>query len=106
MSDNKINDMVKKKIMRKVYAIWFFRQLARPVFIEAVLLSFLIFLASRYIYVFSVMRNAFNSSDSVYSLSGFFVRNFMIADTISQLIALGLFATLMFLGKDLFKFST
>lgn len=98
-----LNINLKKKVMRQVYAIWLFRKISSPIFIEIVILSILVFLASKYIYVFRVMRNAFNATDSVYSLPGFFVRNFMIADAISKLITIGLIITILFFGKDLLK---
>jgi hypothetical protein len=54
-----------------------------------------------YISLFNVMRNALNSSDSVYSLSNFFLNAFVNADAISQLLSLGMMMAVLILGWEL-----
>jgi hypothetical protein len=100
MSD-KINDMVKKKIMRRIYLIWFFRKITSPVFIEGFVFAAMLFLAVSYISFLNVMRNAFNASSSVFSLPEFFVNSFISADTISKLLLVGIIFMALILSREL-----
>lgn len=90
--------------MRRIYAIWILRKAASPVFGEMVALVFLVFLAGRHFFVFDVFRNALGSSDTLYSLAGFFVNNFMLAGGVSKILSLGILMTIFLLGREFLKF--
>lgn len=92
---------LKKKIMKRVYAIWLFRKITSPVFIETFVFAGMLFAAASFISFFNVMKNAFNSSSSVYSLSIFFLNALVNADTISQLLFLGMMMAVLIIGWEL-----
>ncbi len=94
---------LKNKIMRRVYAIWFFRKITSAVFVETFIFAAMLLAAVSCISFLSVMRNALNSSNSVYSLSNFFLNNFLIADAISKSLVLGMMIMTLILGWELFK---
>lgn len=97
------NISLKNRIMGRVYTIWTVKKIATPVFAEAIALLALAFWGAKHVFVFSVLRNAFGASDSVYSLVGFFANNFILADVVSKIIFLGIVATLFFLGTEMLK---
>jgi len=98
-----INNVVKQKIMRRVYAIWVFRKLTGPLAIKASALVFLSFFVSRYVSLFDVAKNAFVSSQSPYSLPAYFVKSFIASDIISQALSLGLVFAILVFGGEVFK---
>jgi hypothetical protein len=87
--------------MRRVYAIWFFRKITSAIFVETFIFAGMLFVAFSFISFFNVMKNAFNSSSSVYSLSNFFLNAFVNAKIISQMLFLGLIAVALILGWEL-----
>jgi len=92
---------LKKKIMRRVYAIWFFRKITSPFTIEIFIFMAILVASVSYISFFNVMRNAFNSSNSVYSLSNFFLNAFVNADAVAQLLSFGMIMAALILGWEL-----
>ena len=85
MHDNNLN----KKIMRRVYTIWFFRKATSALAVEIYVFVGVLSAAFYRISFFDVMRNAFNSS-SFSSLSRFFLNNFLLADLLSQILTAGI----------------
>lgn len=68
---------LKKRIMRRVYTIWFVRK-AAPLATETAGLLTLLIWALQYISPASIMANALSASDGFYAFFLFFGRNFTI----------------------------
>lgn len=94
-----INQNLKNKIMRRVYAVWLFRKLASPFAVELFFLGALSFGLSVYVSI----RNVVNNTPSIFSpgaVAGFFASAFYQAEMIVQILFVGMLASLIFLLKD------
>lgn len=95
---------LKKKIMRRVYTVWFLRKATSPLVLEIFAFAAILFvLFSFYISLFDVMRNAFGGYSSLSALSVYFFRSFMVADLISQVLILGAMATFVLFNWEIIK---
>lgn len=76
------NDL-KKRIMRRVYAVWFVRK-AAPLAAEGAGLLVLFVWGLRYVSPANIMVNAISAADGLYAFFMFFVRNFQNLPAASQ----------------------
>lgn len=100
------NVILKKRIMRRIYVIWFLRKLTSPFCIELFLIIVLIFFGSNYISFVSVLENAYNSLNlsSPMSLPRFVLDNFKATDTASKAFSAGISAVAAFMiGQEILK---
>lgn len=94
-----INIKLKNKIMRRVYAIWFFRS----AYFKVLGFVAMAFLTSFYISFFSVMRNAVSSSYSPGAVFNYISSSFMATDIVSKALVVFMIAAIFALGWDIIK---
>ena len=97
------NLILKKRIMRKIYLLWFLKKINSPVSIKTGIFLISATLAGYYISFISIFKNALKSSHSPIDLTSFFVRSFSYADLPSKLIVLMLLASIYLLLEEVFK---
>jgi len=78
-----MDNELKKRIMRRVYAIWFVRK-AAPLAAEVVGIFVLFAWALRYNSPASIMANAISASDGLFAFFMFFARTFSILTPATQ----------------------
>ena len=94
-----INIKLKKRIMRGVYIVWFFRSVYCKMFgFAALVLS-----ASFYISFLSVFRNSISSSYSPGAVLNYMFFSFMAADVVSKTLVVFMAAAILTLGRDVVK---
>ena len=90
---------MKKRIMRRVYAIWFVRSVyAKIVVIGAILI--VSYLHISFVHVFS---NTINASSGFLLSAKYLTSSFAAADIISKSLFAGMLVAIFITGKDLFK---
>ena len=90
---------MKKRIMRKVYAIWFVRSVyAKIAVIGAILIA--AYLHISFVHVFS---NTLNASSGFLLSAKYLTSSFMAADIISKTLLAGMIVAVFITGRDLFK---
>lgn len=99
------NVILKKRIMRRIYVIWFLRKLTSPFVFECIGLIVLVIVGSSYISFMDVFRNAYNSSlSSPMSLPRFALDNFKATDTASKSFFAGISSIALFMiGQEILK---
>lgn len=94
-----INQNIKNKIMRRIYAVWFYKKLTSSFAVELFFLAAIFFGLTAYV----SLKNIFNNTPSVFSpvaVAGFFASAFYQAEMIVQILFVGMLASLIFLLKD------
>ncbi|KKS11472.1 MAG: hypothetical protein UU66_C0016G0002 [Parcubacteria group bacterium GW2011_GWB1_41_5] len=81
---------LKKKIMRKVYLIWFLRRISSPFLVKTFFLTAALAEASFYFSLPDIFKNIFLASGNFPTLSGFMIASFQHTDAISKLFFMGL----------------
>lgn len=91
---------LKKRIMRRVYTIWFIRK-ATPIAGELTVLGVAIFWGLKYTSPANIVANSISASDSMYAFMMFFVRSFSILTPPAQfaLVVTGLLGA--FIARDI-----
>lgn len=90
---------LKKKIMRRVYAIWLFREITSPFALEIISCLVLFFWMTRYISPINILRNA-PSLFSLGSAGDFLTVAFYNTEFIVQIMLLIFIFPLLLLLKD------
>lgn len=94
------NPNLKKKIMRRIYALWFYKKITSPFAAELFFLVAIFFGLTAYV----SLKNIFNNTPSVFSpgaVAGFFASAFYQTEMIVQVLFVGMLASLIFLLKDI-----
>ncbi len=94
---------LKNRVMRRIYLIWFARKIARPVVVELSLFVAAVSAVAYHISCFQVLKNAFNSSESFFTIHKFFLNNFMLAHWFHEVLILGTLAVTILLFWELFR---
>ena len=93
------NNLLKKRIMRRVYAIWFVRSVyAKMAVIGAILIAS--YLHISFINVFS---NTVNASSGFLLSAKYLTSSFAAADIVSKFLLTGMIVAVFMTGRDLFK---
>jgi len=95
--------VLKNRIMRKIYFIWFLRKLTSVFAIKIAVPVVLLSLSIYRIHFFNVFKNAIDSSSSFYDIPSFFFNSFWAAEIFDQFIVLGLVAFVGAIVWDIFK---
>ena len=94
-----MDNLLKKRIMRRVYAIWFVKSVyAKIAVIGAILIAS--YLHISFVHVFS---NTLNASSSFLLSAKYLTSSFMAADIISKTLLAGMIVAVFITGRDLFK---
>lgn len=91
---------LKKRIMRRVYAVWFLKSIAPLLAVEFILLSGVAIGVLANVSLRNVMINAFNASSGVQDFLQFFINNFFIKSVQSRLLVAVYGALLGFFVRD------
>lgn len=84
----------KRRIMRRVYGVWFWKSVAPLLAVEAVLVVGVLAGVLTHISIRQIMLNAFQASDGVRAFAQFFIDNFFVKSIQSQLLV-GVWAVLL-----------
>lgn len=85
------DEQLKSRIMRRVYATWFLKQVAPMLAVEGILLAGVAVGVLTHISVSHIFANAFGASGNALAFADFFIRNFFVKSIQSQLL-LGAYA--------------
>ncbi len=94
-------ELLRKKIMRRVYAIWFFRKATSPFVLETLAFAGGILGLASYVSFRNVMMNVSPILDSPWSLAGFFSSAFSATELVSKILLVAMAVLIAFLMKDL-----
>jgi len=90
---------LKKRIMRKVYAIWF----VRSVYAKIAVIGAILIVAYLHISFVHVFSNTLNASSGFLLSAKYLTSSFMAADIISKTLLAGMIVAVFITGRDLFK---
>lgn len=91
---------MKKRIMRRVYLIWF----ARSIYVKIAVFGAILIAASLHISFVHVFSNTVNASSGFLLSAKYLTSSFAAADIVSKFLFIGILIALFIMGKDLFKF--
>lgn len=91
---------LKKKIMRRVYAIWFFKKITSPFVVEMISFVALLLWTTVYVSPANVLNNL-PSISSPFPVANFFISAFSETELITKILFIGMFVSVIFLMKDL-----
>lgn len=91
--------LLKKRIMRRVYLIWF----ARSVYAKMAVLGAILIAASLHISFLHVFSNTVNASSGFLLSAKYLTSSFAAADIVSKFLFIGMIVAVFIMGKDLFK---
>lgn len=94
-------ERLKKRVMRRVYAVWFLRSVAPMLAVEFVLLSGVAVGVLAHISIRHIAINALAASSGLQSFFQFFIDNFFVKSIQSRLLAAVYIAMLAFFGRDI-----
>ncbi len=92
---------LKKRIMRRVYATWFWRSIAPLLAVELILLGGVAVGVLTHISLKSILMNALAASGNIQAFFMFFVNNFFVKSIQSRLLVVAYLAVVFFFGRDL-----
>ena len=92
--------LLKKRIMRKVYLIWF----ARSVYAKMAVFGAILFAAYLHISFIHVFYNTVNASSGFLLSAKYLTSSFAAADIVSKFLFVGILIAVFMMGRDLFKF--
>lgn len=92
---------LKKRIMRRVYATWFWRSIAPLLAVELVLLGGVAVGVLTHISLKSILMNSLSASGNIQAFIMFFVDNFFVKSIQSRLLVVAYLAVVFFFGRDL-----
>ena len=90
---------MKKRIMRRVYLVWF----ARSVYAKLAVFGAILVAASLHISFVHVFSNTVNASSGFLLSAKYLTSSFLAADIVSKFLFAGMLAAVFMMGKDLFK---
>ena len=91
--------LLKKRIMRRVYLVWF----ARSVYAKLAVFGAILVAASLHISFVHVFSNTVNASSGFLLSAKYLTSSFLAADIVSKFLFAGMLAAVFMMGKDLFK---
>ncbi|OHA08638.1 MAG: hypothetical protein A3B37_01850 [Candidatus Sungbacteria bacterium RIFCSPLOWO2_01_FULL_59_16] len=91
---------LKRRIMRRVYGIWFWKSVAPLLAVEAVLVVGVAVGVLTHISVRQILLNAFQASDGAAAFAQFFIDNFFVKSIQSQLLVAVWAVLLAFFVRD------
>ena len=94
-----MDNLLKKRIMRKVYAIWF----VRSVYAKIAVIGAILIVAYLHISFVHVFSNTLNASSGFLLSAKYLTSSFMAADIISKTLLAGMIVAVFITGRDLFK---
>lgn len=92
---------LKRRIMRRVYAVWFWRSVAPMLAVELVLLTGVAVGVLTHISLRNVMLNALGASADTRAFLVFFVRNFFVKSIQSRLLVVVYGVLVAFFARDI-----
>lgn len=92
---------LKRRIMRRVYALWFWRSVAPLLAVEVIMLTGVAVGVLTHISVSHIAANAMAASGSAWALAKFFSANFFVKSIQSRLLAGAYLALVLFFIRDL-----
>ncbi len=95
------NAHLKSRIMRRVYAVWFWRSVAPLLAVEFVLLAGVSAGVLAHISVRHILLNALNASSGAQSFVQFFIDNFFVKSIQSRLLFLAYLVIVAFFIRDI-----
>ena len=94
-----MDNLLKKRIMRRVYAIWFVKSVyAKMAVLGAILIAS--YLHISFVHVFS---NTINASSGFLLSAKYLTSSFAAADIVSKFLLAGMIMAVFMMGRDLFK---
>ena len=94
-----MDNLLKKRIMRRVYAIWFVKSVyAKIAVLGAILIAS--YLHISFVHVFS---NTLNASSGFLLSAKYLTSSFMAADIVSKSLFAGMFVAVFMMGRDFLK---
>ena len=90
---------MKKRIMRRVYLVWF----ARSIYAKMAVFGAILFAASLHISFFHVFSNTVNASSGFLLSAKYLTSSFVAADIVSKFLFAGMLMAVFMMVKDLFK---
>jgi hypothetical protein len=94
------NTQLKAAIMRRIYTVWFWRHVAPMLAVEAVLIGAVLIGVLTQISLANIFANAFAASSDAISFVRFFIDNFFVKSTQSQLLVAAWGALIGFFIRD------
>lgn len=92
--------LLKKRIMRRIYIIWF----ARSIYAKIAIFGAILFLANLHISFVHVFSNTMNASSGFLLSAKYLSSSFVAADLVSKFLFVGILIAVFMMGRDLFKF--
>ena len=90
---------MKKRIMRRVYLVWF----ARSVYAKLAVFGVILVAASLHISFVHVFSNTVNASSGFLLSAKYLTSSFLAADIVSKFLFAGMLMAVFMMVKDLFK---
>ena len=94
------DQQLKARIMRRIYAIWFWRRAAPMLGVEAVLVVGVLVGVLSHISIPNILANAFHASADIGAFIKFFISNFFVKSAQSQLLVAAWGALIGFFIRD------
>ena len=94
-----MDNMLKKRIMRKVYLVWF----ARSVYAKMAVFGAILFAAYLHISFVHVFSNTVNASSGFLLSAKYLTSSFAAADIVSKFLFVVMLMAVFMMGRDLFK---
>ena len=91
--------LLKKRIMRKVYLVWF----ARSVYAKMAVFGAIFFAAYLHISFVHVFSNTVNASSGFLLSAKYLTSSFIAADIVSKFLFVIMLMAVFMMGRDLFK---
>ena len=95
-----MDNLLKKRIMRRVYLVWF----ARSIYAKLAVFGVILVAASLHISFVHVFSNTVNASSGFLLSAKYLTSSFAAADIISKSLFVIMLMTVFIMGKDLLKF--
>ena len=92
--------LLKKRIMRRVYLVWF----ARSIYAKMAIFGAILFAASLHISFVHVFSNTVNASSGFLMSAKYLTSSFAAADIVSKSLFVVMLMAVFIMGRDLFKF--
>lgn len=94
-----MDNLLKKRIMRRIYLVWF----ARSVYAKAAILGAILIASSLHISFVNVFYNTISASSGFLLSAKYLTSSFAAADIVSKFLLAGMLAAIFMMGRDLFK---
>ncbi len=97
-------NLLKDKILFKIYGMWFFRRSAPLLAVEIIVGIFAFYCLSKNIFIERVFSNAFSAAlGSPFKFVMYFINAFLVSKFLNQVISVLIVVSLVFLLRDINK---